>query len=198
MKERTDAEKIWIINVALIIGPIVFSTAIYLIINKGNYLIANIVNNLVNNIVVVLFSIACSDAITGYQVKKQKQDKKVNSDFYFSLGVAFVAWTIFVILQTEENFCLGIVVAIVACIIIVKLIKTGITLNRKNDENQSEIIRSMHKNCEKIRGILLPQNMNKSLKSHVIRESDLLCNPKEFDRIEYILNHLQEKREDNE
>lgn len=202
MGEKQDAVKIWIANVMLIIVPIVVSTCTYCFISIGSdsfsNIVNNIVNNVVNNIVVILFSIACSQAITSYQVKKQKKDSYVNNYFYFSLGVAFCAWTAFILLQTGANSYYGIIVIIIASILIIILIKSGVVISKKGDENENEMIRSMHTNCEKIRDSLIPQNENKMLKSHAMRENELLCNPEKFVGVEHVLKNIQEKRDSHE
>lgn len=101
----------------------------------------------------------------------------------------FLSWTVYIFSLTKNMIYLK-EICIISLIIVIVCSILGIMLGNKSDKNENETICSMHNNCEKIRNKLINKSSNSALKSHVLREYDLLCNPNEFDRINEVLKNL--------
>lgn len=187
MKKKSGTEIVWFIcSVIVVVLPVVLAIIISSIINSKPPQF----NDILDSIILVVFSIACSLLSICYQVYKQKKDRLVKSVLCVSVSILAIAWTCYIVSLTKIISKYAKEVFIVSCILIIILSVLGIKLGKKSDTNENQIIKSMHDNCSVIREKLLQQEINKELKTHVIYDNDLLCNPDEFERVKVSMENV--------
>lgn len=187
MKEKSGTGQNWIIfSVFAVVIPVVVAIGISCVINSK----PPEFDDFLDSVILTVFSIACSLLSICYQVYQQKKDVFVKFSLSISVFFLFFAWTCYVISLTKTITNYAKIVSIVSCIVIIILSGFGVKLGKKSDENENNIIYSMHDNCDMIRKKLLPDEMNMKLEPYTIHCNDLLCNPKEIERIQVFMNNI--------
>lgn len=187
MKEKKNSATEWIIfSVLSVIVPVIFAFVISSIVNNKVIELSEIIDS----IILVVFSIACSLLSICWNVNKQKSETLTKVCFWISGIIMFLSWSVYIFSLTKnkiylKQICIASLIIVIICSIL------GIFLGKRSDKNENETTRLMHNNCDIIRSILIKEECNKALKSHVLRDYDLLCNPVEFDRINEVLKSLK-------
>lgn len=187
MKETKDSEIDWIIfSVLSVVLPVCLAFVLSCIINKKIIAISNIIDN----IILVVFSIACSLLSICRSVNKQKSDKFTKMCYGVSISTMFLSWTTYIVSLTGNLIHMKII-CICSLIFVILCSILGVILGKKGDKNKNETIHLMHCNCDYIRVALIKKENNDLLKSQVLRDYDLLCNPSEFDRVKEVLKNMK-------
>lgn len=147
--------------------------------------------SMLDSCLLVVFSVACNSVSVSYQAYKLHKDRTTMSMCCVSAGAAFCAWCLYIFALAEKIQDHAKVIDIACIIAFALLCCIGVKAAKMSDNYENKIIEAMHENCDKIRSVLVSKRNNKKLESHVVRSDDLLCNPREFDRVEKILEGIK-------
>lgn len=187
MKEKKNSSTEWIIfSVLSVILPVIFAFIISSIVNGK---IVGL-SKMIDSIIIVTFSIACSLLSICWNVHKQRSGRLTTVCFWVAGIIMFLSWTVYIFSLTKNKIFLK-QICIICLIIVVICSILGIILGKRIDKNENETIYSMHCNCNYIRETLIKKENNDLLKSHVLRDYDLLCHPSEFDRVNEVLKNIK-------
>ncbi len=200
MKEKTGSETTWIIfSVVLVVAPVILVFIVSSIENER----LSTPSEILDAVILIVFSISCSLLSISWQVKNQKnkkeknknkkEDRYINMIFYFSLLVWFISWNGYLLSLTEKITDFAKIMLIISFVIIIVLSYFGIKISQKSDANENEAIYTMHNNCNEIRAKLVSKEDNNSLNILMLHKNDLLCNPDNFDRVDYTIKNVIKK-----
>lgn len=190
MKDKSDYAFNWFLyNVIVVIVPVLTCLLLSSIYNRKwpN------MNDILNNFILILLSILCSLLSVAYETNKQKKDICIKKIFRFTFALTFVIWSIYIVFLIgfiPNNIYLYFFIFFLLFIITCFCSYLGVETIKKNCDNENEHINMMHNNCSKIREKMFIAKYNKQLESHLNRDSDLLCDPNEFDRIQIAMNTI--------
>lgn len=194
MKDKSSAATRWIIfSVLSVILPVIFAVIIAKIMTANTLQLTEITES----IILVAFSISCSLLSVCFDTHKNKHSKCTYICFWIAGVFMFASWSFYIFYLTY-NFKHIYIVCIISLIVVVICSILGIKLGNQNDEYKKNVINSMHKNCAFIRKKLVKKNENDVLKTHTLRADDLLCNPKNFDRIKESIQYILNRRQQNQ
>lgn len=190
MKDKNDFAFNWLIdNVVVVIVP-VFTCLILSSIYKREF--PNI-DDILNNIILILISILCSLLSISHETTKQTKNTSAKNMFRVIFALALVIWSTYIVFLTgtiPRN-----ILAIIICIILIFICSClGVKTIKRNCDNENERILNMHKNCSTIRETMFRKDYDGCLESHTNRDSDLLCNPDNFDRVKVSINAFIKNR----
>ena len=187
MKKKSGTEYLWVLfSVVSVVAPFLLSVILACLINEH----LPPVRELLNSIILIVFSIACSLLSICVQVCQQKKDKRVIAYLVVSGVFIFIAWTTYTISLIKALDFIAQIITIVSCLVIIILSYCGIKMGKKSDENEHEAIRSMHSNCEYIRGAFIGKKKNESLRPLSMEDYDLLCDPNKLMRVKECINNI--------
>ena len=195
MEKKSNTEDSWFFfGVIVVIVPVIFAV---LVACFGASKLPTW-DSMLDDCLLVVFSIACNSVSISNQTYKLHKNKITKGMYHSSIIIAFFAWCFYIFALTDKISSYAKVIALLCIVVSIVLCFIGRKAAKMSDDFENQIITTMHENCDKIRNVLVSKRNNKKLESQVVRSDDLLCNPKEFDRVEKILEGINKKGENNE